>query len=159
MLFSALWAYRTSIKNTTKFTPFQLVYGLEAMLSIECGIPSLKLAVELLPDTSPEEERLLYLEILDKNRRLAALVIEAQKKQVKAHFDQTVSPCSFIEGNLILLYDQAHDKLGIGKFQPMWHGPYIFKHVLQNGAYELIDYEGCPLAQPKNGLYLKKYYA
>ena len=68
MLFSALWAYRTSIKSATRFTPFQLVYGLEATLLIECEIPSLKLAVELLPNTSPEEERLLYLEILDETR-------------------------------------------------------------------------------------------
>ena len=60
--FSSLWAYRTSIKSATGFTPFQLVYGLEASLPVECEIPSLKLAVELLPDTSPEEEHLLYLE-------------------------------------------------------------------------------------------------
>ena len=59
----------------------------------------------------------------------------------------------------LLLYDQAHDKVGASKFQPMWHGPYIVKRVLQNGAYELIDYEGYPLSQPRNGLYLKKYYA
>ena len=87
------------------------------------------------------------------------MVIEAQKKRVKAHFDQLVSPHSFVEGDLVLLYDQAHDKLGAGKFQPMWHGPYIVKRVLKNGAYELIDYEGHPLDQPINGLYLKKYYA
>ena len=96
---------------------------------------------------------------MDKTCRLTTLVIEAQKKRVKAHFDQIVSPRSFIEGDLVLLYDQAHDKLGAGKFQPMWHGPYIVKHVLQNGAYELIDYEVYPLAQPRNGMYLKKYYA
>ena len=35
-LFSALWAYRTLVKTTTGFTPFQLVYGLEAILSIQC---------------------------------------------------------------------------------------------------------------------------
>ena len=87
------------------------------------------------------------------------MVIEAQNKQVKAHFDQSVSPRSFVEGDLVLLYDQAHDKLGAGKFQPMWHGPYIIQRVLQNGAYELIDYKGNPLEQPRNGLYLKKYYA
>ena len=80
MLFSSLWAYRTSIKNATGFTPFQLVYGLEATLPIECEIPSLKLAMELLPDNFPEEEHLLYLERLEKTHRLAALVIEAQKK-------------------------------------------------------------------------------
>ena len=90
---------------------------------------------------------------------MAALVIEAEIKCVKAHFDQSVSPRSFVEGELVLLYDQAHDKLGAGKFQPMWHGPYIIKCVLQNEAYELIDYEGHPLEQPRNGLCLKNYYA
>ena len=54
MLFSALWAYQTSVKNATRFTPFYLVYGFEATLLIECEIPSLKLVVELLPSTSPE---------------------------------------------------------------------------------------------------------
>ena len=40
-LFSTLWAYQTSVKTTTGFTPFQLVYGLEVVLLIECEIPSL----------------------------------------------------------------------------------------------------------------------
>jgi hypothetical protein len=55
MFFLSLWAYRTSVKSTTGFTPFWLVYGLEAILSIECEIPSLKLVFELLPNTSVEE--------------------------------------------------------------------------------------------------------
>eukprot|EP00253_Pinus_taeda_P016268 PITA_16268 len=152
-------AYRTSVKDATGFTPFQLVYGLEATLPIECEIPSLKLVVELLPDTTPVEERLLYLERLDETRQLASLAIEAQKKRMKTHFDHTVHPRSFVEGDLVLLYDQANDKMGVGKFEPMWHGPYIVKRVLQKGAYELIDYEGNPLDKPRNGLYLKKYYA
>ena len=38
-------------------------------------------------------------------------------------------------------------------------GPYIVKHVLAKGAYELVDYDEIPLAQPRNGLYLKCYYA
>ena len=75
---------------------------MEATLPIECEIPLLKLVVELLPNTSPEEKRLLYLERQDETRRFAALVIEAQKKQVKAHFDQSVSPRSFVEGDLVL---------------------------------------------------------
>ena len=105
------------------------------------------------------EERLLYLEWLDETRRLSSLAIEAQKKRVKAHFDNTIQPRSFVEGDLVLLYDHAKDKLGAGKLEPMWLGPYIVKRVLQKGAYELIDYEGNPLDKPRNGLYLKKYYA
>eukprot|EP00253_Pinus_taeda_P006912 PITA_06912 len=146
-------------KDATGFTPFQLVYGLEATLPIECEIPSLKLAIELLPNTNPLEERLLYLERLDETRRLANLAIETQKRWVKSHFDQNVHPRSFNEGDLVLLYDQANEKLGPGKLESMWLGPYIVKKVLDKGAYELIDYEGNPLAQPRNGLYLKKYYA
>lgn len=46
MLFLAFWAYTTSMKTATGLTPFQLVYGLEAVLPIECEILSLKLAVE-----------------------------------------------------------------------------------------------------------------
>ena len=61
MLFLALWAYHTSAKKSIGFTPFQLVYGLEVVLLIECKILSLQLAIELLPDTSKEEKRFLYL--------------------------------------------------------------------------------------------------
>jgi len=38
-------------------------------------------------------------------------------------------------------------------------GPYIVKRVLEKGSYELIDYDGIPLSQPRNELYLKRYYA
>jgi hypothetical protein len=82
MLFSALWAYQTFVKSTTRFTPFQLVYGIEVVLSIESEIPSLKLVIEILPNTSAEEERLLYLMQLDETHCDATLVIEAQKKHV-----------------------------------------------------------------------------
>ena len=68
ILFSALWAYRTSVKTSTGFTPFQLIYGLELVLPIECEIPSLKLAIEFLPATYEEEKHFLYLDHLDDNR-------------------------------------------------------------------------------------------
>jgi predicted RNA polymerase sigma factor len=97
----------------------------ESILPIECEIPSLKLVVELLPNTSAEEERLLYLIRLDETRRDATLVIEAQKKCVKAQYDKHVKPRVFSEGDLVLLYDQDRDMLGAGKFESMWRGPYI----------------------------------
>ena len=79
MLYSTLWAYRTSVKTATDFSPFQLVYRLEVVLPIECQIPSLKLTIQLFLDTSPLEECLLYLEQLDEKRLDAALANKAHK--------------------------------------------------------------------------------
>ena len=78
---------------------------------------------------------------------------------MQAQYDRSVTPCIFSKGDLVLLYDQANDKLGAGNFEPMWHGPYIVKRHLTKGAYELIDFDGVSLAKPRNGLYLKRYYA
>ena len=80
------------------------------------------------------------------------------KPRIKIQYDRTVQPCSFDEGDLVLTYDQQHDKLGVGKFESMWHGPYIISRVLEKGAYELVDYDGILLGEPHNGIYLKRYY-
>ena len=60
---------------------------------------------------------------------------------------------------MVLLWDQPKEPLGVGKFNPMWCVPYTVKRVLEKGTYELVDYEGTVLEEPRNGLYLKKYYA
>lgn len=75
------------------------------MFPIECGIPSLKLVVQLLPQTSTLEQHLVHLEHFDENRRDAAMENEAHKKRVKSEYDKSVLPQVFYEGDLILLYD------------------------------------------------------
>jgi hypothetical protein len=64
---------------------------------------------------------------LDKTHCYVVLVIETQKKRVKAQYEKHVKPHAFSEGDLVLLYEQDHDLFGAGKFEPMWHGPYIIK--------------------------------
>eukprot|EP00253_Pinus_taeda_P033788 PITA_33788 len=114
ILYSSLWAYRTSVRNQIGFTPFKLVYGLEAILPIQCGISSLKLAVNLLPGTSEEEAGFLELIQLDESHIDTTLANEAPKKRIKVQFDKNFKPRVFSEGDLVLLYDQESDKLGAG---------------------------------------------
>ena len=78
------------------------------------------------------------------------MALEVNKRRIKVH-DKSVHPRRFSEGGLVLLWDQPKEPLGAGKFNPMWHGPYIVKRVLEKGAYELVDYEGTALVEPKNG--------
>ena len=119
----------------------------------------MKLATNLLPDTYDEEERLLDLIHLDETRREVALANEAHMRRIKAQYECNVKPRTFLEGDLVLLYEQEADKIGTGKFEPLWNGPNIVKRVLAKGACELVYYDGIPQAQPRNGLYLKRYYA
>jgi hypothetical protein len=71
------------------------VYGIEAILSIKCEMPSLKLVVKLVPNTTFEEEGLFYLIQLDDTHRDVSLVIETHKFFVKAQYGKHVKPRVF----------------------------------------------------------------
>jgi len=108
---------------------------------------SLKLAIDLLPDTSKEEACFLELIHLDEIHRDAVVANEAHKKHIKVQYDKNVKPRVFLEGNLVMLYDQDFGKLRTGKFEPLWMALYIVKCVLTQGVYKLPDYDGIPLSQ------------
>ena len=78
-MYLALWVYQTSVRNATRFTPIQLVYDLEDIFPIQCEIPSLKLVIDLLPNTLEEEARLFNLIHLDEMRREPQSANESHK--------------------------------------------------------------------------------
>jgi hypothetical protein len=121
--------------------------------------PVFKVGKKLLPDTSSLEESLLYLEQLNEHHHDVALANEAHKQKFKCQYDRSICPRIFSKGDLFLVYDQDKDPLGVGKFKPMWFKPFIMKEVLKKGSYRLVDFEGNVLVEPRNGLYLKKYYS
>ena len=55
------------------------------------------------------------------------MALEVNKRHVKDQYDKFVHPRNFSEGDLVLLWDQYSKPLGVGKFKPMWHGPYVVK--------------------------------
>jgi hypothetical protein len=46
-LLEALWAYRTTWRNTTRHTPYELVYGKQVLLPIEFQVRTFCIAAEL----------------------------------------------------------------------------------------------------------------
>ena len=77
------------------------------------------------------EECLVHLEHLDEKRQDVIVALEVNMRCVKSQYDKSICPRQFSEGDLVLLYDQASEPLGVDKFNPMWHGTYIVKHVLE----------------------------
>ena len=157
-LFAALWAYRTAYKVTTGCTPFQLVYGLEAILPIELEMESLRVAIdERLGETESHQSRLQDLEKLDETRREALLRTEAIQKRRKSYYDSKLKPKTFEVNDWVLLYDSRYMKFP-GKFQFRWLGPYKVTEVFPNGSVQLTDVRGNLFVTRINGNRLKKYY-
>ena len=68
-LLEALWAYRTTWKNTTCFSPYEMVYGKQILLPIEFQISTYILAVELGMDLNEaQQQRMMQLNELDEVR-------------------------------------------------------------------------------------------
>lgn len=157
-LWGALWAYRTTYKVTTKYTPFQLVYGQEAILPIEFEIPTLRIAIEnRLGDVDSLQDRLTKLESLDENRRDALFNTYVAQQRRKTFYDSKLAPKQFNVGDLVLLYDSQFFKFP-GKLQIHWLGPYEVVNINPNGSAQLKDFEGKLLPTCINGYRLKTYY-
>ena len=74
---SALWAYRTAYKVTTGHTPFQLMFGQEAVVPMGFMIPNLRIALEnKLGDMESLRERVYKLNKLEEKRLLAQWATE-----------------------------------------------------------------------------------
>ena len=68
-ILETLWAYLTTWRNTTGFSPYDLVYGKSAIFPIEFEIKTLKTATEVNLDvTEAQKRRLNQLNELDENR-------------------------------------------------------------------------------------------
>ena len=157
-LFAALWAYRTAYKVTTNATPFQLVYGQEAILPIELEIPSLRVAMdERLGDNDSLQFRLSELEKLDEKRAQALLITEATQKRRKSYYDSKLKPKVFKANDLVLLYDSRFQKTP-GKLQIRWHGPYKVTECFPNGSVQIEDFSGVQYLTRINGNRLKIYH-
>jgi len=73
----AIWAYNTTWKTTTRFTPYELVYGKKALLYIEFEYNILRIVAQPDLDLSQaQKERLIHVNGLDEFIMQALLHIE-----------------------------------------------------------------------------------
>ena len=79
----ALWAYQTTFRTPTQARPYSLVYGVEAILPLECQIPSLWIAIqEGLTEEENAKLRMQELEALDEKRLEDQQRLECYQLQV-----------------------------------------------------------------------------
>ena len=104
---SALWAYRTSVKTSTRFTPFHLVYGKEALLPIKVELPAVKLLEKLLGHSSDAfKERLLHLEEVQLDQMSSLEHYEQMQDKALAKVNEKIKTKGIEQGDLVLRYIQ-----------------------------------------------------
>ena len=92
--------------TTTRFTPYELVYGKKALLSVEFEFNTLTMATKLnLELSNAKKERFLQLNGLDEVKMQALLHIEVVQLQRKVWHDKNIKENTFQEGYWALLYD------------------------------------------------------
>ena len=102
ILSEALLAHRISRHGATKVTPFELVYGQEAVLPVEVNLDAYRLAKQ--NDLSAVDYHDMMMDNIDEitDKRLKALKeIEKDKLRVARAYNKKVRPKSFQVGELV----------------------------------------------------------
>ncbi|MCO5548151.1 hypothetical protein L7F22_001609 [Adiantum nelumboides] len=153
-LHSALWAYQVAYKTSIDTTPFNMVYGIQAILPLEFLIPTLQVAKDLEWTVHELSEQLEILEKLDETRLRVVVSIYAQKRNMKSFFDQHVINKEFATGNYVLMYTlKQHSR----KLHKRGNGPYVIHDISPSGAIKLATLEGEKMRNWISGCRLKKY--
>ena len=83
-----LWAYRTTPKEATGETPFSLVFGTEAVIPAEVGLPSYR--VNNFTEQENDIALLENLDFLEEKCDQALIRSAAQKKMVAKYYNTRV---------------------------------------------------------------------
>jgi hypothetical protein len=149
-LSEALWAHRTSRHGATKVTPFELVYGHEAMLPVEVSLQNLRITGQDYLSANKNTE--LMMDKVDEALELWLKALEEiEKEKVKIAFQ-----VGDLVWKMILPLGTRSGKFG--KWLLSWEGPFRVIRVVPGNAYFVEDLEGHSLPKALNGKYLKHYY-
>ena len=154
---SVLWAYRTTPRRSTGETPFALAYGMEAVIPLEVGMPTLR-SESFEPELNAEAIA-LELDLVEERREKALIHVAAYQQELSKKYNKMVHPRPFKVGDWVLRKVMGNTLVpGEGKLGANWEGPYKITGLAGKGAYHLEDLDGRTIPWPWNAANLKLYY-
>ncbi|MCG7879153.1 MAG: RNase H-like domain-containing protein [Candidatus Thiodiazotropha endolucinida] len=128
-----LLAYRSSIHESTKQTPYTMFFGRHAILPVDlvCCPPS---------SENRKESHEYVLELQERLRKVHSLarteMIKASDRQKKT-YDHRVRTIPYNEGDLVWLRLCTRSKRICPKLQPRWEGPYTITRKISDLVVEI----------------------
>ena len=128
-----MFAYRTSVQESTGCTPYQLVFGREVRLPIDVmfGLP---------PHYPPTEINKYAMGLrlrLDRAYRQFREYMGLQQRRQKVHYDKLCNGKPFKIGDMVWLHCPAVPRGKSPKLHCYWQGPYIIHKVLSDILYQI----------------------
>jgi hypothetical protein len=145
VLSEVLWAYRVSKHGAIKVTPFELVYGQEAVLSVEIKVQMSRVMFQdRLSVAKYRSSMMNEIDDLLESSLIALQEIEKEKLKVARSYNKRVKQKSFQVGDLVwktILPLGAWDRK-FGKWSPSWEGTFTVTGVIPGNAYFIESLKG-----------------
>ena len=118
-----LWTYQTMPRRSTGETPFLMTYGVEAVIPLETGFPTLRASFFNMSNNSELLEK--SLDFIEERRENAMVQLAYYQHKLKQGYDANVKLRPLMLGDLILRKVLGTAKNPAwGKLGPNWEGPY-----------------------------------
>ena len=128
-----LWAYRKTWRNTTGFSPYELVYGKNPLFPIEFEIKTLRTTLQVDLDLSiAKTQRLNQFNELEEKRPAAIQQTKIIQQQRARWHNGFIKKKIFQKGYWALLYDSRFKDFK-GKLFTRWLGPHEVDTVFDTG--------------------------
>ncbi|CAG8591496.1 5231_t:CDS:1 [Paraglomus occultum] len=148
---TALFAYRTTRQSTTKYTPFYLLHGYEAVTPLNKRLARIGNPKDL-------QKRLGQLIEILSNRVQARENIRERQKIQKKYYDRGLIGQSYIVGDLVWIDKKVLRRIPRDKMDPKLEGPFIIMRKNKNGTYYVKDRKtGVELKTAYSGDKFRKY--
>ena len=75
-----------------------MIYGTEAIIPMEIGLPTLRYDIVDMPDVN-QNQLLLNLDLAEETRQIAQIKLASYQQHTSNFYAQKVRPCSFVVGD------------------------------------------------------------
>ncbi|RWS23056.1 Pol polyprotein-like protein, partial [Leptotrombidium deliense] len=132
-----VFAYMTSVQESTGYTPFYLLYGREARLPVENVLqtPSRGIA-------DADEYVTSAIDALKIARECATESIKNNQEKYTERANKTRRNVTYNEGDLVLIYFPTRIKGKAEKLLHPYHGPYRIIRRMSSVVYEVVAVNG-----------------
>jgi hypothetical protein len=147
-----VWNHNTVVSRSTGFTPFNLLFGDEAITPEEARRGSIR----TLASTEDEEDCKITKDTIEGTRLQAVDHINKYQAETIKWRDRKVKLKNIKLGHLVLCRVANPDK--VGKLPLKCEGPFLVVPSSRPGSYRLKDMDGNDIPRSWNADELQRYY-